>query len=139
MKSRHWRVTDTSAYDAGMHGIRLRRPWLWFVAACLLVLLVAGVVFFLPEAPDGSEEVLERVHLGMREYEVESFLTTQKIRWAGYHIQPDGDMAMFRNHVVFFDFDEKKLLVAKSRIRNQEAWYDPLLRYWRLIRSKLGM
>jgi hypothetical protein len=127
-----------ATYDAGMLSVRLRRPWRWLAVACLLLLLVAGVLFLFPETPDGSEEVLERVQLGMSTREVMNFLEAKKIRWAGYHVQPDGIMAEFRNNVVLLDFEEQKL-VAKTRIRNRGAWYDVFLSYFHRIRGKLGI
>jgi hypothetical protein len=130
-----------------MHAFRLRRPWLWLAAACLLALLVAGVLFFLPEAPDGSEELLQRVHVGMSTQEVEKALDEKKIRWAVWrgeinatsgYLEDSGLHAEFRNYYVSLEFDKRRL-VATSRIRKHGAWYDLLERYWHLIRRKLGV
>jgi hypothetical protein len=127
-----------------MRTSRLRRPWLWLAAACLLVLLVAGVLFFLPEAPDGSEELLQRVHVGMSTQEVEKALDEKKIRWAVCRVESNatpedtGLLAQFRNYHVLLEFD-KRTLVATSRIRIGPTWSDEVWAFLRRVRAAVAL
>jgi hypothetical protein len=111
------------------------RWWLWGGAACLLVLSFAGVVFLLQEEPDGSEEVLERVQLGMSAQKVVMILKGKEFRWG---IWFSGFFCRFRDYDVFREFDGEDKVIAKSRVLNRGAWHD-FLAYWYRIWTRVGV
>ena len=169
-----WKVRESASWqdttctqqsvDAGMHSLRVRRPWVWLAPACLLALWAAGVVFNLSTAPDGSEEVMERVQLGMSPEQVGRVLEGKGIMervepgmslqetlmvlqdtdmWVRVGCLPGrphsayGLFCSFRDYDVFLEFDGERL-VEKSRVRNHGAWHS-LLFYWCRIRAELGV
>jgi hypothetical protein len=149
-----------------MHSLfRRRRPWLWLAAAGLLMLYVVGVVWFFTEGPDGSEEALERVELGMNRVEAFATLarTPYESKWGGSyylnlaHVSKSGPAGhpspkdpfvgmhhvttySFRDHDIDFQFDDTGFLVAKHRLekKGKPRWWHRPLAYWNRIRAALG-
>jgi hypothetical protein len=133
-----------------MHPLfRRRRPWLWLTAACLVMLAVAGVVFFLAEAPDGSEEAFELIQFGMPRDQADDILSRAylsndvnsrnpaSVASSNCSDWPRLRYYYFSNHTVFLSFDENDRLRLKALSKRPRPWDETTL--WKKVSGFVGL
>jgi hypothetical protein len=143
--------------------------WRWWLrggAACVLALSVPSALYFFADGPDGSEEALERVHLGMSREQAYAVLahTPYESKWGNSHYfhllqlsesGPAGHLSpqdrffglhrvttySFRDHDIELEFHESGSLVAKHRVekKGRPQWWHRALAYWNRARAALGV
>ena|ERR1700732_1568094 len=131
--------------------LRRWRWWLWGSAACVLALSVPGALYFFAEESDGSEEVLDRIQLGMTLEQVCEVLGVEPPPDNAFGRARPGEVGaiveppfllttLFRDHEVRIAMDNRRTgVIFKARIEHPRTrWWTPLLTYWNRVRAALG-